>query len=130
MKPHILLVDDEEQIRGLFQQFFRLHGYAVSAAASSVETFRRIEQHQPDVIVLDIGLAEEDGLILLEILKARHPDIKVIMLTGMGLVEDLVQEAHQKGADGYVSKVAPFEELLATVRRLVGPPAKTTAPPT
>ena len=128
MTPRILLVDDEDQIRKLLQQSFRPHGFAVSAAASSDEMLLRIEECKPHVIVLDIGLAEEDGLKVLGILKRRYPEIKVIMHTGMGLVEDLLQEAQQNGADGYVSKVAPFQELLATVQRLLAPAATRTVP--
>jgi DNA-binding response OmpR family regulator len=68
---------------------------------------------------LDIGLGGEDGLSLLAQIKASHPESKVIMLTGMGFVEDLLQEAHQKGADGYVSKVLPLDELLLTIQRVL-----------
>ena len=119
MKKRILVVDDEEQIRDLLTKFFRTHGYEVSTAASSAEALRHIKERQPDLIVLDIGLNEEDGLKVLGTFKSLHPEIKVIMLTGMGLVEDLLQEAQQRGADAYVSKLMPLEELLGEVQRVL-----------
>ena len=124
MKKRILVVDDEEQIRDLLTQFFRAHEYEVSVATSSAEALRGIKERQPDLVVLDIGLDQEDGLKLLGTFKSLHPEIKVIMLTGMGLVEDLVQEAQQNGADGYMSKVMPLEELLEEVRRVLQPDRK------
>ena len=122
MKPHILVVDDEQQIRELLCLYLEKYGYKASAASTSTEAFDLIEEKNAsiDLVVLDIGLAQEDGLKVLERLKGSHPEVRVIMLTGMGFVEDLLQEAHEKGADGYVSKVLPLDELLSTIQRTLG----------
>src|SRR6185295_20379593 len=96
MKQHILVVDDEPQIREMLSVYFANHGYDTSTASDSTETLRAVAKSKVDVVVLDIGLAEEDGLKLLEKLKADRPNLRVIMLTGMGFVEDLLQEATQK----------------------------------
>ena len=117
MKQHILVVDDESQIRELLSLYLRKQGYTVSTASSSAETLSRLSTQPVNLVVLDIGLAQEDGLRLLEHLKASHPEVRVVMLTGMGFVEDLLQEAHDKGADGYVSKVLPLDELLIAIER-------------
>src|SRR3954469_7140955 len=119
MKQRILVVDDEPQIREMLSMYFANHGYDTGTAGNSAETLRAVEGGKVDVVVLDIGLAEEDGLRLLEQLKSAHPDLRVIMLTGMGFVEDLLQEAQQKGADGYVSKVLPLDELLLAIQRIL-----------
>ena len=119
MKQRILVVDDEPQIREMLSMYFSNHGYEAVSAGDSKETLRAVEKQKVDVVVLDIGLAEEDGLKLLEQLKASHPELRVIMLTGMGFVEDLLQEAQQKGADGYVSKVLPLDELLMAIQRIL-----------
>ena len=123
MKPHVLVVDDEPQIRELLSVYLKRHGYTVSTAATSTETLRRVAEAPVDLVVLDIGLAEEDGLALLSSLKSDHPKLRVVMLTGMGFVEDLLQEAHAKGADGYVSKVLPLDELLLAIQRTLKPTA-------
>lgn len=119
MKQRILVVDDEPQIRDMLSLYFSRHDYDVSTASNSKEALRAASSGKFDVAVLDIGLAEEDGLKLLEALKASHPDLRVIMLTGMGFVEDLLEEAHRKGADGYVSKVLPLDELLLAIQRIL-----------
>lgn len=117
MKQHILVVDDESQIRELLALYLSRQGYLVSTAATSAETLNFLRGSEVHLVVLDIGLADEDGLKVLAALKAAHPEVRVIMLTGMGFVEDLLQEAHQKGADGYVSKVLPLDELLLAIQR-------------
>jgi DNA-binding response OmpR family regulator len=119
MKQRILVVDDEPQIREMLSMYFSSHGYDTVTAGDSMQAMRAVGESKVDVVVLDIGLAEEDGLKLLEQLKAQRPDLHVIMLTGMGFVEDLLQEAQQKGADGYVSKVLPLDELLTAIQRIL-----------
>ena len=121
MKQRILVVDDEPQIRDMLSMYFNQHGYDTLTAGDSRETLRIVAGSKINVVVLDIGLAEEDGLKLLEKLKAENPGLRVIMLTGMGFVEDLLQEATQKGADGYVSKVLPLDELLLAIQRILKP---------
>jgi DNA-binding NtrC family response regulator len=123
MKQRILVVDDEAQIREMLSMYFVRHGYEASTAGDSAETLRIIKETPVDVVVLDISLADEDGLKLLEQLKQAYPQLRVIMLTGMGFVEDLLQEAQQKGADGYVSKVLPLDELLLAIQRILKNPA-------
>ena len=127
MTRHILVVDDEPQIRDLLSVYLTKQGYRVSTAADSVETVKALDGGGIDLVVLDIGLAKEDGLKLLARIKAEHENILVVMLTGMGFVEDLLQEAHQKGADGYVSKVLPVTELLTAIERTFGTANDTAA---
>ena len=118
MSQNILIVDDEAQIRELLSIYLIKQGFRVVTASNTAETLRRVEESSIDLVVLDIGLGDEDGLKLLAQLKSRQPKLRVVMLTGMGFVEDLLQEAHQKGADGYVSKVLPLEELLMAIQRI------------
>ena len=121
MKQHVLIVDDEQQMRDLLSLYLTKHGYEVSVAGTSRETLAIVEQKQVNMVVLDIGLGGEDGLKLLGAIKKRSPDTQVVMLTGMGFVEDLLVEAHQKGADGYVSKGLPMDELLLAIHRASKP---------
>jgi len=120
MKQHILVVDDEAPIRELLAIYLDKQGYQVSTAATSEETLRLTDQQRIDLVVLDIGLAEEDGLMVLASLKKKHPNLRVVMLTGMGFVEDLLQGALHLGADGYVSKILPLDELWITIRGILG----------
>ena len=121
MKQHLLVVDDEEQICELLSLYLNKQGYQVSTSTTSADALRLLEGRPVDLVVLDISLCGEDGLQVLEKIKEQYPDVRVVMLTGMGYVEDLLQEAHQKGADGYVSKVLPLDELLTTIQRTLRP---------
>ena len=120
MKQRILIVDDEPQMRELLSMYLTQKGFQASAAATSEEALRKVREKPVDCAVVDINLGGEDGLQLLANLKTFNPKLRVIMLTGMGFVEDLLQEAQQKGADGYVSKVLPLDELVLTVQKALG----------
>jgi two-component system, NtrC family, nitrogen regulation response regulator NtrX len=117
MKQRILVVDDEPQMRELLGMYLTQKGFQASSAATSEEALRKVRDKSFDCVVLDINLGAEDGLQVLANLKAVSPNLRVIMLTGMGFVEDLLQEAQQKGADGYVSKVLPLDELIRTLHK-------------
>jgi len=121
MKQPILVVDDEMPMRELLAEFFRKRGYQVVTAATSEEALRAAEEASPQLVIQDIDLAEadSDGLTLLATLKAAHPTLPVIMLTGLGFDDDLLQEALQNGASDYVSKMLPLDNLLMTVHRIL-----------
>ncbi len=119
MTHRILIVDDEPQICELYGLFFEREGLKCTHASTAAQCLMRVEADQPDVVLLDINLAEEDGLEVLAKIKEGRPGIRVVMMTGMGFVDDLLREALNRGADGYVSKVMPCEELLQTVRRVM-----------
>jgi len=121
MSQRILVVDDEAQIRDLLSIYLKKQSYEVFSAATAQETLKLLQQTPVDLVVLDIGLANEDGLKLLADIKKDYPEVRVVMLTGMGFVEDLLEEAHAKGADGYVSKVLPLDELLMAIQRVFRP---------
>jgi DNA-binding response OmpR family regulator len=121
MSQRILVVDDEAPIRDLLSIYLIRQGFEVTTASSAEETWQALNSSPIDLVVLDIGLADTDGLKLLQDIKKQRPNLRVVMLTGMGFVEDLLQEAHQKGADGYVSKVLPMDELLTAIKRIFSP---------
>ena len=119
MTHRILIVDDQPQICELYGMFFEREGMATSRAATAKECFSHLDTEKPDLVLLDINLAEEDGLDVLARIKAAHPKLPVVMMTGMGYVDDLLREALNRGADGYVSKGLPCEELLQAVKRVM-----------
>lgn len=119
MNQRLLIVDDEPQIRELLGLYLEQKGFEISRAGTSQECLDLVASSESELVVLDINLAEEDGLKLLTQIKVQHPDTKVVMLTGMGFDDDLLREALSRGADGYVSKMLPFDELLAAIRRVL-----------
>jgi two-component system, NtrC family, nitrogen regulation response regulator NtrX len=118
MKQHILVVDDEAPIRELLQAYLQKHGYTVTTAMTGGEALALADEVPLHLIILDVLLGEDaDGLELLATLKTAHPNLPVIIMTGIGFDEDLLQEALQKGASGYISKTLPLDQLLMEVHR-------------
>jgi DNA-binding NtrC family response regulator len=117
MKQHILVVDDEPPIRELLQSYFTKHGYEVTTAADAQTALRISDEVPLHLVILDVLLPESDGLEVLEQLKGMHPNLPIIIMTGIGFDEELLQEAIQKGASGYVSKTLPLDQLLMEVHR-------------
>lgn len=117
MKQHILVVDDEPPIRELLQSYFRKHGYEVTTASEASEALRLADEIPLHLVILDVLLPDSDGLEILEKLKSAHPNLPIIIMTGIGFDEELLQEAIQKGASGYVSKTLPLDQLLMEVHR-------------
>lgn len=115
--PHLLFVDDDEEILDLLTRFFRQHGYAVTSASDGVGMFDQLGRQAFDLIVLDIMLPGEDGFSLCRRLRvtSRTP---VIMLTAMGDHTDRVVGL-EIGADDYLGKPFNARELLARVKAVL-----------
>jgi DNA-binding NtrC family response regulator len=117
MKQHILVVDDEPPIRELLRSYFQKHDYQVTTASNADEACQSADDVPLNLVILDVLLPDCDGLELLQRLKGAHPNLPVIIMTGIGFDEELLQEAIQKGASGYVSKTLPLDQLLMEVHR-------------
>lgn len=102
----MLIVDDERDICDCLEHFFSAHGFAVTSAFSGEEALERLDGNPVDVILLDILLPGLSGIEILKQAKARYPEAKVIMVTGIAEA-DVRQKALASGAIGYVTK--PFE---------------------
>lgn len=87
--PHIMIVDDDREIRSLLAQFLTKHGYRVTAAKDGQEMTRLMEAARVDLLVLDLMLPGEDGLSICRRLRAGG-DLPIIMLTAMGEETDRV----------------------------------------
>jgi two-component system phosphate regulon response regulator OmpR len=125
-KPHIVVVDDERDVRETVGEYLELHGYAVSVADGGTALRRLIAGEKPvDLVILDLNMPGEDGLTLARFLR-EHAKIGIIMLTAAGTVVDRVVGL-EVGADDYLPKPADLRELLARVktvlRRVAAAPA-------
>ena len=117
MKQHILVVDDEPPVRELLGSYFSKHGYEVTTASDAAEALTKASNLPLHLVILDVLLPDSDGLEILEELKSAHPSLPVIIMTGIGFDEELLQESIQKGASGYISKTLPIDQLLMEVHR-------------
>lgn len=114
---HILVVDDDREIRDLLAQFLVRHGYRVTTAQDGKEMRRVLADWSIDLVVLDLMLPGEDGLSLCRDLRARS-QMPVIMLTMMGEETDRIVGL-EMGADDYIAKPFNPRELLARLKAVL-----------
>lgn len=114
---HILVVDDDERICKLLTRYLKSEGYRVSTANSGKAMYQLIEKDTPALVVLDLMLPEDNGLVLAADLRSKY-DIGIIMLTGKGDIVDRVVGL-EMGADDYLAKPFDERELLARIRSVL-----------
>jgi len=102
----VLVVDDEETVRGLLQRTLEEAGYTVTTAANGEEALHEVSRQEPEVVLLDIKMPGLSGMDVLTKITADWPDICVIMVTAVGNTQTAV-EAMKLGAYDYITK--PFK---------------------
>jgi two-component system KDP operon response regulator KdpE len=112
----ILVVDDEPQLLRALRINLRARGYEVDVAAGGADALRTASAHPPDLVVLDLGLPDLDGVEVIHGLRG-WTDVPIIVLSGRTGSTDKVQ-ALDAGADDYVTKPFGMEELLARMRAI------------
>jgi two-component system KDP operon response regulator KdpE len=114
LKPTVLVVDDELQIRRLVRVCLEANGYRVLEAATGQEGITEAAQRKPDVVLLDLGLPDMDGVTVLKRLR-EWSRVPVVVLSVRDREEDKIA-ALDNGADDYVTKPFGTGELLARLR--------------
>jgi two-component system, OmpR family, response regulator len=115
--PHLLIVDDEAEIRLMLRRLFEREGFAVSEAKDGGELFGALDHHPIALITLDLRLGGEDGLELARQVRAKH-NLPIVMISGKGDMIDRVVGL-ELGADDYISKPFHLREVLARVRAVL-----------
>src|SRR5581483_6202637 len=110
----ILVVDDEPEILRAVRTNLAAHGYDVLTATNATEAEASYGSRHPDLILLDLGLPDEDGLTLIEQIRA-HAATPIVVLSARGAEHDKVR-ALDLGADDYLTKPFGMDELLARIR--------------
>ncbi len=104
-KPHVLLVEDDVFLSGIYQKKFEMEGYKVTAVDNGEKVLPEAKKKMPDIILLDILLPKMDGFTVLSKLKEDEQvkNIPVILLTNLGQKDD-VEKGLQMGAVDYLIK--------------------------
>lgn len=128
-EAHLLVVDDDERIRGLLQKFLIRNGFLVSTARDAAQARRVLVGLEFDMIILDVMMPGEDGITLTRDLRKRM-STPILLLTAKGETASRI-EGFEAGADDYLGK--PFEpkELLLRINAILRrvPQVKVDAPP-
>ncbi len=114
---HLLVVDDDERIRGLLQKFLMRNGFLVTIARDAAQARRLLAGLEFDLLVLDVMMPGEDGIALTRDLRARST-VPILLLTAKGETTNRI-EGFEAGADDYLVK--PFEpkELLLRINAIL-----------
>ena len=114
VQPLVLLVEDEPQMRRFLRTTLGTHGYRLLEATTAREGLAMATEHQPDLVLLDLGLPDEDGLVVTGRMR-EWTSTPIIVLSARGQESDKV-EALDAGADDYLTKPFGVSELLARMR--------------
>lgn len=125
---HILIVDDDPEIRNLLRRYLEGQGFRVSTAADRRECESRVADGSPDLIVLDVMLPDGSGLDICRSLHENRPDLRVILLTALKEDVDRIIGL-ELGADDYLGKPFNPRELSARIRAVLRRSAPEEAAP-
>ena len=115
---HILVVDDHNDSANLLTRLLRRHGHTVAAARSaSGAVALAAGSPQVDLLVTDLNLADGDGCDLLTAIRAIHPGLRAVAVTGSERPEDR-RRCERAGFDGFLLKPVGLDDLVAAVRRV------------
>src|SRR5436190_9409936 len=116
---HVLIVDDEPNMRRVLGALLENAGHATSRAASGDEALALVRSQDPDVVLTDLRMEGVDGMRLLELLHADFPEIPVVLITAHGSV-DVAVEAMKRGAFDFLEKPFDQSRVLQIVDKAVG----------
>lgn len=118
-KYKLLVVDDDDELRDIIVDIFERHGFTVLSANSGTAAFLIVKQQPIDLIISDMRMADGDGMMLLEKVRAYDPDIPVVIfITGFSNFSK--EECIRKGAKDVVNKPFDSKELVKSVKDSLG----------
>jgi CheY-like chemotaxis protein len=121
---HILVVDDDEDARRICDVMLRYAGATVRVAGSALAAVRTLRHVRPDVVLTDLSMPRNDGLWLVDWIRARdarrRDHLPVVAITAR---DDLYDHAaaRRRGFDAYLTKPVPFRTLCSTIAEIIGP---------
>lgn len=116
MSEKVLLVDDEKDFLDVMAQRMEARGLEITTAESADQALSIIEKEHFDAIVMDFQMPGMDGMQALKAIKAKSPELQIILLTGYATVEKTV-EAMKAGASDFLEKPVDIEVLTAKIKK-------------
>jgi DNA-binding NtrC family response regulator len=117
-KRSILVVDDEDSLRTVLGSELVSEGYEVGTAADGDDAITELQKRAYDLVLLDIKMPRMNGFEVLRYVKEKHPQTRVIMLTGFADLKNAI-ESKKLGAEDFVSKPYDLVDLLTTIERVM-----------
>ncbi len=119
MAHKFLVVDDESSIRELFTDLLTKDKHEVTGASSAEEGWAIFEKGDFNVVLLDIKLPGASGFDLLQKIKTAKPNTIVIMITGFGYDDSLINKCKDLGCSGYIGKNMPVSQIMNNIKLFI-----------
>ena len=118
---HILVIDDEEEIRNILRQILEGQGYTVTEASNGREGLRRFSEKPADLVITDLLMPEKEGIETIIELRHTFPGVKIIAISGGGYVgpDKYLEMAKKLGAGKTFAKPFNISDLLKAVQELL-----------
>lgn len=114
-----LIIDDDPMITNFLVTYLKQKGHTCEAVTDAFQTAHWLEQNDCEVVIVDLKMPKVDGISLIAVLREQHPRLPIIVFTGAGYDEERMNAALRSGANGYVSKNLPIEQLYCVLSRVL-----------
>ena len=117
MIPHLLTIDDEEDIRVVLHEALTVAGYRVTAVATAAEALQVLRSDPPQLVLTDLQLEDSDGFEVVEAMKTLAPAVPVILLTGVVIEPADIPAGISQKIACYIPKTSPLDRILREVKK-------------
>jgi len=114
-----LVIDDDPSITRFLAAYLKQKGHTCATLTEGFQTAVWLEMHDCEVVVVDLNMPKVDGISLITYIREIQPSLPIIVFTGVGYEEEKMHAALRAGANGYVSKNLPVEQLYCVLSRVL-----------
>ncbi|HEV3147998.1 MAG TPA: response regulator [Chthoniobacterales bacterium] len=114
-----LIIDDDPALTRFLVTYLRQKGHTCQALTEGFQTAAWLAHHDCEVVIVDLRMPKVDGISLISFIREINPRIPIVVFTGIGYDEEQMHAALRAGANGYVSKNLPVEQLYCVLSRVL-----------
>jgi DNA-binding response OmpR family regulator len=114
-----LVIDDDPSVTRFLAAYLKQKGHTSATLTEGFQTAMWLEMHDCEVVVVDLNMPKVDGISLITYIREIQPGLPIIVFTGVGYEEEKMHAALRAGANGYVSKNLPVEQLYCVLSRVL-----------
>jgi DNA-binding response OmpR family regulator len=118
-RAEFLVIDDDPAITKFLAVYLKQKGHTCATLTEGFQTAAWLEMHDCEVVVVDLNMPKVDGISLISYVREIQPSLPIIVFTGVGYEEEKMHAALRAGANGYVSKNLPIEQLYCVLSRVL-----------
>ena len=118
-QTEFLIIDDDPTVTKFLVTYLRQKGHTCASLTEGFRTANWLEMNECEVVIVDLNMPKVDGLSLISFIREINEKLPIIVFTGMGYDEDRMRAALRAGANGYVSKNLPIEQLYCVLSRVL-----------